>query len=547
MHSVVYGFFGASFTIATAASLGIFLVRAWRRALDDAEERLLAFIVGSVLLSAIVFALCTAHLARKSVFLILGLLVSALAIRFGAPHSSEKLAHLPRVWKYIFIVVFGGITAVYIFQALATQPGPDAVTRQLSLVDQKHGFQPNDAVTLPKNFELLSLFAFAIGRHSAAALVNVALLAAFSLLVLSFGRRMGYPIVGIAAAILAYLSPLIHLDGGLAAILMALFYLLQPAIWSLLRFIVNWAQPHFAQLTRVPWPVWIVLVLFSLWLFSYTNRSATLSAYIWLEQKLVDHWPVERQKPAIEKLAPTLSRMGLLHPARIQTHPGVSFFLDPRDLVAVSILRGGDWQPEIWDSLSPNLPEGGVFLDVGAHIGYFSMRAAVRLGKSGRIVAFEPNPETLKLLSDNVAANHAENVIVEPIACTDREQMLTLYAAPSMNTGASSLARENADLSVDEPPRPYVVRGRTIDDVVRELNLSRVDAIKIDVEGAEVYVLRGAVNTLKRFHPKVVIEEVERQLASMQTTVQELVSIFKENGYTHSKQIGPTDWEWTAP
>jgi len=55
---------------------------------------------------------------------------------------------------------------------------------------------------------------------------------------------------------------------------------------------------------------------------------------------------------------------------------------------------------------------------------------------TGRVVGFEPNPETLKLLRDNVVANNAQNVIVEPIACPDREQMLTLYAAPAMNTGA---------------------------------------------------------------------------------------------------------------
>ena len=114
--------------------------------------------------------------------------------------------------------------------------------------------------------------------------------------------------------------------------------------------------------------------------------------------------------------------------------------------------------------------------------------------------------------------------MVEPIACTDREQMLTLYAAPSMNTGDLSLARRNADLTYKEASRPYQVRGRPIDDVVRELNLTRVDAMKVDVEGAEVYVLRGTVKTLKRFHPKVVIEIVAQQLAGMNTTPEELIA-----------------------
>ena len=97
-----------------------------------------------------------------------------------------------------------------------------------------------------------------------------------------------------------------------------------------------------------------------------------------------------------------------------------------------------------------------------------------------------------------------------------------------------------------DPPRPYQVRGRRIDDVVRELHLTRVDAMKIDVEGAEVFVLRGAIDTMKRFHPKVVIEVVAEQLASMQTTPEDIVAIMHEAGYNRHKLLGTTDWEWTV-
>jgi len=281
--------------------------------------------------------------------------------------------------------------------------------------------------------------------------------------------------------------------------------------------------------------------------FSRVNPPATARAYFWLETKWIDHWPFHTGKWEIQKVVPTMIRLGVLRPVRVAPEPNISFLLDPRDLVSVSILRTGAWQPEIWDSISPNLSEGSVFLDVGAHIGYFSMKAARKVGQTGRVLSFEPNPETLKLLRDNVAANNLTNVIVEPIACTDREQMLTLYAAPSANTGASSLARQNADISSQEPPRPYPVRGRPIDDVVRELNLTRVDAIKIDVEGAEVFVLRGALDTLKRFHPKIVVEVVPSQLGSFQTTADDLISLIKSAGYNRSKPLNPerTDWEWT--
>ncbi len=294
----------------------------------------------------------------------------------------------------------------------------------------------------------------------------------------------------------------------------------------------------------------VLLILLAIpalvWGFAHINRPATVRAYFWLEQKSVDHWPVERQRWEIEKLAPVMCRLGILGPARVEVEPGVSFLLDPRDLVMVTILRVGSWQPEIWDSMSSSLSEGSVFLDVGAHIGYFSMKASPRVGKTGNVLAFEPNPETLQLLRDNVSASHAENVIVEPIACTDREQMLTLYAGPPSNTGMSSLASENVPL--EGPPRLYTVRARKIDEVVRELKLTRVDAIKIDVEGAEAYVLRGAANTLKQFHPKVVVEVVASQLAAMHSTPDDVIAVLKEAGYNHSRPLNTpvTDWEWTV-
>ncbi len=287
--------------------------------------------------------------------------------------------------------------------------------------------------------------------------------------------------------------------------------------------------------------------------FARTNPSATLRAYFRAEGAFFEHWPEKWGRAAVESFVvqtavPAMRRFGILAPARIEVEPGVSFLLDPGDLIGVTILRAGGWQDEVWDSLRPNLSEGAVFLDVGAHIGYFSMKAAPRVGRTERVLAFEPNPETLKLLRDNVTANRAGNITVEPIACTDREQQLTLYASAGFNTGMSSLSRENADITYKEAPRAYAVRGRPIDDVVQDRKLTRVDAIKIDVEGAEVSVLRGAVETLRRFHPKLVVEIVPEQLANFKTTPDDLIAIVRNAGYNHSRPLNPaaSDWEWTV-
>jgi FkbM family methyltransferase len=246
------------------------------------------------------------------------------------------------------------------------------------------------------------------------------------------------------------------------------------------------------------------------------------------------HWPV-------------FEKAGVLKPVRVEVERGVSLLLDPRDFVARVILLTGVWQPQVWQSISDGLSTGGVFLDVGAHIGYDSLKGSVRVGDSGKVISFEPNPGTLGQLRANIVASHATNIVVEPIACTDKEQTLTLYDSTSEgNSGASSLSLANADETGRGTLPSYTVRGRPIDDVVRELALNRVDVIKVDVEGAEYLVLRGARKTLQRFHPKLVMEVVPAQLANLNATVENLVSLTKELGYGPARQVDSTDWEWTV-
>jgi FkbM family methyltransferase len=247
------------------------------------------------------------------------------------------------------------------------------------------------------------------------------------------------------------------------------------------------------------------------------------------------------------RISPVLEKAGALKPVRVEVERRVNLLLDPKDLIGAEILITGGWQPEVWRSISEGLSEGAVFFDVGAHIGYDTLKGSVKVGEGGKVVSFEPNPVTLMQLRANIAASHAANVIVEPIACTDQEQALTFYDSTSEgNSGASSLSLANADEAGRGTLPSLTVRGRPIDNVVRELGLSRLDVMKVDVEGAEYLVLRGARETLRRFHPKLVMEVVPYQLANMHATVGDVVSFLKELGYGPGKRVDDTDWEWTV-
>ena len=274
------------------------------------------------------------------------------------------------------------------------------------------------------------------------------------------------------------------------------------------------------------------------------GAALTVRSWVRLERLWSRDTPLPSTAGWLRALEPAFSAIGLLRPVRVTVEPGVSLKLDPADDVGRTILvsRGGHWEPEVWAAISEPLKPGAVFIDVGAHIGYDTLKAARLVGDTGKVVAFEPNPTTLVDLTANVQASGATNVEIQPVALTDREQQLTLFdARRTGNSGSSSLSAKNAG----DDGTPYTVRGRALDDVVIELKLRRVDVIKADVEGAEMLVLSGAKGTLIQYHPRLILEIVPRQLENMGTSVRELEDLIRSLGYNRDRWIDYKNKEYT--
>lgn len=162
------------------------------------------------------------------------------------------------------------------------------------------------------------------------------------------------------------------------------------------------------------------------------------------------HWPYARGAQLPSRLMPIFEPFV---PVWVHVEPSVAMLLDPYDLVSNSILVGGEWEPKTWHALEQHVPVGGTFIDVGAHIGWYSLKAAKVGGPKGRVIAVEPNHETLLRLRDNIRASGAGAVIVvAPVACSDSETTLMFYAAPRENTGESSLSSGNASQQGWLPP-----------------------------------------------------------------------------------------------
>jgi FkbM family methyltransferase len=137
------------------------------------------------------------------------------------------------------------------------------------------------------------------------------------------------------------------------------------------------------------------------------------------------------------------------------------------------------------------LPPGGVFLDVGAHAGYFSLLASNHVGDSGRVFAIEPNPRTFSTLERHLTLNAASNVLALQCGLANLRGSFVLHIPPArLDYNATVLPRE-------EWP-PVEVPTRTLDDLVCEWGVDRIDLMKIDVEGAEPLVIAGGSAALAR-------------------------------------------------
>ena len=236
--------FGAAFTAGVALALGLMLLRRLAAPLYREEEYAFGFVLGAACLSLLVFALCAVHLAYPLVFLLAGAAILALAVRSGAHRSrAERFPALSPGWRWLLLAVFAVYFVLYFFNAMAPEYSPDGSHYHLGMVGRylrNHGFLRitwHMYASLSHGVEMLFLFAFAFGRHSAAAMVHFAFLLVLPLLLLSYGRRFGFAPAGVCGALFAFVSPIAGVDGisayndvAVAATAFTVFYLLQ--IWD---------------------------------------------------------------------------------------------------------------------------------------------------------------------------------------------------------------------------------------------------------------------------------------------------------------------------
>ncbi len=173
----------------------------------------------------------------------------------------------------------------------------------------------------------------------------------------------------------------------------------------------------------------------------------------------------------------------------------------------------GNYEPKVNEIFRPKKDE--VVLDVGAHIGYYALKAASLVGYQGKVVAIEPNPSNIEVIKMNMKINNLDNVTPINAAVSDKNGTLRLW-----DYGATHLMSV-----IEKEGYMYIeVQALTIDSLVSNLKLSRVDWIKIDVEGAEYAVLLGASNTLRNNRLKLIIE-------IRKVNANDVINLLRDMGY----------------
>ena len=225
------------------------------------------------------------------------------------------------------------------------------------------------------------------------------------------------------------------------------------------------------------------------------------------------------------------------HGVQVVLAGGARFAVDRDDVRQPQLeeLYFGGFEAHEWDAVCSLIQPGMTVFDIGANIGWYTVRLARRF-PNVPIHAFEPVPHTFQTLSNNVALNPRDNVTLYPHGLSDRVGSATFHFSPT-STGAASaeniLGLSDADT--------VTVELKTLDGFCRETGL-KPDFIKCDVEGSELLVLKGGPETLAHAKPMVFLEMLRKWAAKFGYHPNDIIELMAGHGYRclEMAAAGPT-------
>lgn len=169
---------------------------------------------------------------------------------------------------------------------------------------------------------------------------------------------------------------------------------------------------------------------------------------------------------------------------------------------------------------------GDVCIDVGANIGLYTLTMSCSTGETGKVFAFEPSFKTFEILSNNVALNSLRNIVLCRQGISDKVGKSEFFV--TIQSGLAGLGNTGRGTVV----KKEFIETTTIDEYAKQNNISKIDFLKIDVEGFEGRVLQGAENLLKSQNDLIIMVELDvKNFAAFGFSVTETISFLNNLGY----------------
>jgi FkbM family methyltransferase len=248
-------------------------------------------------------------------------------------------------------------------------------------------------------------------------------------------------------------------------------------------------------------------------------------------------WPSTRgNAPAVPiNFTRIANLIGYRVPANATLGNGMKMVVPWNDDGGHAVFEHGYYEQDTVDIFRKLLSPGMVVFDIGANIGQYSLVASERVGKTGKVHGFEPDPTTFAWLDRNIKLNQSSNVALNQVALFSESGKKTLYLANARDTGSNSFAI------------PWTFSGRTcevtcstVNDYLRKEKITHVDVLKIDVEGSELAILRGASALMDaEDKPVLLVEFEEERQAHFGTSCAHLANFLMSKGYALYKCSKP--------
>lgn len=166
-----------------------------------------------------------------------------------------------------------------------------------------------------------------------------------------------------------------------------------------------------------------------------------------------------------------------------------------------------------------------IFFDIGANIGWYSINVAKR-DSTIQVYAFEPIPVTYNILKNNVSLNKTDNVYLYNMGFSETNQELVFYFDPLQSGNASA-----RNLNSHDNIQKIISKTEKLDDFFINNSLNKIDFVKCDVEGAELLVFRGGIETIRKHQPIIFTEMLRKWSQKFDYHPNEIIELFSEIGY----------------